>query len=371
MATITQIRGALLEEAVLFLLEKVGYVTVDAGSLASRPVEGMRSGHSGLEVRGRGTWHQLDALALWRYSPAFMYPLQLIVEAKCYSSRRPVGVEIPRNAVGVLKDISESYFSFRGRQRTFQAPRYNYVAAIFSTSGFSRGAVEYAVAHQVFLIQYEGVPVIQPLIDAIFEFDEECISIRGQNAIAAARRYYRAKLTEVEESLPDRHSLTEKGRDLLDGSIAEACRQIRGSYFGMLQGRWPMHLLRTAPLPPSAFLQDTVKCEVVGNDQGEWTFVPANTQRSENRWFELEFSLPQEVADLVAGSWDDPVAVANIKEEYFSYIDLSGKIGEIRRNIRLELDRDWIRKYIDGRRVRIRGQSEDKGLGSNGTDLNP
>lgn len=346
MATITQIRGALLEEAVLFLLKKVGYDSFDASSLAVRPIEGMRAGHSGLEVRGRGTWHQLDAFALWRHSPAFMYPLQLVVEAKCYASHRPVGVEVPRNAVGVIKDISENYFTFSRRGHTFQAPRYNYAAAIFSTSGFTQGAVEYAIAHQVFLIQYESVPAIQPLIDAIFEFDESCIRLRGQDAISAARLFYRSRLNNQHVEDVVFGALTPRGMRLLDGSVAEACQMIRGSYFGMLQGRWPMHLLRREELPPSAFEDDIVRCRVTGNERGEWRFVPTHVQRGSRQWFELEFSLPPTIAELVSEVWDDPIAVANVKQQHFSYIDLSGVIGGIRRNVRLELDKDWILDYI-------------------------
>ncbi len=353
MATITQIRGALLEEAVLFLLKKVGYDAIDPRSLSEHSVEGMRSGHSGLEVRGRGTWHQLDALALWKHSPAFMYPLRLIVEAKCYSSHRPVGVEIPRNSVGVLKDISENYFTLRGRFQYLQAPRYNYAAAIFSTSGFTQGAVEYAIAHQVFLIQYENVPAVKPLIDAIFQFDETCVSISGQQAIKAARRYFRGSLIGEQVEDLDAMALTEQGRNLLDNSISQTCRIIEGSYFGMLQGRWPMHLLRLTPLPPAAFPKDSVRCKVVGNDLGEWKFVPIGVQPRDERWFELEFSLPPLIADLVADNWEDSVAVANIKQEHFSYIDLSGVIGDIRRNVRLELDADWIDDYIQRRRKEI------------------
>ena len=107
-----------------------------------------------------------------------------------------------------------------------------------------------------------------------------------------------------------------------------------------------MHLLRAEPLPPSAFQGDTIQCSVVGNDRGEWTFVPLDAERGSNRWFELEFSLPSVVADMVAESWDDPIAVANIKQDYFSYIDFSGVIGGIRRNVRLQLNRDWIRQYV-------------------------
>lgn len=281
-----------------------------------------------------------------------MYPLHLMVEAKCYASHRPVGVEVPRNSVGVLKDISENYFTYTGRGNDFRGPRYNYTAAVFSTSGYTQGAVEYAVAHQVFLIQYESVSAIQPLIESILNFDGECINFRGQQVIAAARRYYRQCLAAAEgaEVLRPPPELTERGVELLRGRIAEACRAIRGSYFGMLQGQWPLHLLRREPLPPEAFVEDVVSCRVHGDHTGVWKFVPIQVEPGHPAWFELEFSLPSLIAELVQNNWPDPVALANLKQQHFSFIDLTGVIGGIRRSVRLQLNREWIEGYIRRRR---------------------
>jgi hypothetical protein len=347
MATITQIRGALLEEAILFLLRMVGYEPYDVGSLLPHHNNHLRAGSAGLEVRGRGTWHQLDAFALWKHSPAFMYPLHLIVEAKCYAAHRPVGVETPRNSVGVLKDISENYFTYTRRGTSFRGPRYNYTSAIFSTSGFTQAAVEYSIAHQVFLIQYADVPAIQPLIHAIRSFDESCINLRGLRAVSAARGYYRHCLTGRDAQGTNLEELTDWGRELLSSSVTEACRAIRGSYFGMLQGQWPLHLLRREPLPATAFRTDTVRCQVHGNSRGEWRFVSREHTLSGNGRFELEFSLPPFIAELVRDNWEDPLAVADLKQQHFSYIDLTGVIGGVRRNVRLELDRDWLHEYIE------------------------
>lgn len=279
-----------------------------------------------------------------------MYPLNLVVEAKCYAARRPVGLDVPRNSVGVLKDLSENYFSIQSRSGgSIPAQRYNYAAAIFSTSGFTRGAVEYAIAHQIFLIQYDRVPVIEPLVTAILEFDELCIIGGGHEAIGAVRKVYRAMLNGGAVDSDAEKVLTARGKELVKGSIVSACRRINGSYFGMLQGRWPLHLLREEALPPLAFQHDRVSCRVAGNRQNEWKFVPVGVDPDDqDRWFELEFSLPPEIADLVAESWDDSVAVADLKQQHFSYIDLSGVIGAIRRAVRLELNQDWINEYING-----------------------
>lgn len=344
MANISQVRGALLEEAVLYLLEKFGYETIEPFSAYTD--ESLRGGHSGLEVRGRGSWHQIDALAAFRSSPAFMYPLRLMVEAKCYQEKRPVGIEVVRNAVGVLKDISENYFSVVGDDASVKIPRFNYHSAIFSTSGYTAGAINYALAHQVFLIQYEKVPVIQPLIDSIMSFDESCVTGYGKAAIAEVRKRYRDAIRDRAYEVDIQQYITPHGLRLIDDALVEFLSRIQGSYFGMLQGRWPLHLLTPHPLPPAAFQSDRVRCRVTGYQTGEWKFTPAEYGSGDDGWFELEFSLPGGVARLVEENWGDREAVANIKQEYFSYIDLSGIIGGIRRNVRLELDRDWIDAYI-------------------------
>lgn len=164
MASIHQIRGAILEEAVAYLLRKVGY------RLGSANDSGTRDGHSGLEVQGRGCWHQIDSLACFDATPAFMYPLRLILEAKCYRNRK-IGIEVVRNSVGVLKDISENYFTHKSiyGNDEIQIQRYNYNSAIFSTSGYTSVAQKYAIAHQVFLIDYRGIHAICSLIDSIMD----------------------------------------------------------------------------------------------------------------------------------------------------------------------------------------------------------
>jgi hypothetical protein len=346
MANISQIRGALLEEAVLFLLEKVGYETIDVNP--GIPDNSLRAGQSGLEVRGRGSWHQIDALAFFTSSPAFMYPLRLMVEAKCYQEQRPVGIDVARNAVGVLKDISENYFILHNPGGTeIQIPRFNYHSAIFSTSGFTRGAAEYALAHQVFLIQYENVPAIKPLIDEIMRFDESCVTEVGKRAIAEVRKRYRLAIKGQAADADNGQFITDHGIALIEEALVDTLQRVRGSYFGMLQGRWPLHLLTTEPLPPEAFQQDIVSCRVVGDETGEWKFTPIGFDENQRGWFELEFKLPKEIAFFVSQNWEDRIAVANIKQQHFSYIYLSGVIGGIRRSVRLEMDREWIDRYVE------------------------
>lgn len=346
MSNISQVRGALLEEAILYLLEKVGYETITNSNTSNS--QELRGGHSGLEVRGRGSWHQIDALAFFPASPAFMYPLRLMVEAKCYRENRPVGIEIVRNSIGVLKDISENYFTVQQRTgRHLQIPSFNYHSAIFSTSGYTVGAIEYALAHQVFLIQYNNVSVIHPLINAIMQFGPECLTNLGKQSIKEVREKYRNAIRNSYYHTDMRRYLTDEGIELIDNALVETLQQIQGSYFGMLQGRWPLHLLTQQELPPNAFETDVVQCRVIGYQTGNWRFTPLYFQPDEPGWFELEFDLPEQIASLVAREWDSREAVANIKREHFSFIQLSGIIGGIRRSVKLELNNEWIEEYIN------------------------
>src|SRR5712692_6797405 len=96
MASINQIRGSLLEEVVLLLLARSGYRRVAVGE------EGTRNGRAGLEVEGRGTAHQIDALVTPVYAHAFIYPIRLLVEAKCEA--KPLGLAVVRSVVGSVFD---------------------------------------------------------------------------------------------------------------------------------------------------------------------------------------------------------------------------------------------------------------------------
>lgn len=350
-------RGVILEELVLHLLSLVGYRIVVAGE------EGTRGGHSGLEVRGRGEWHQIDALAAFDRTPAFMYPLRLMVEAKCYARTRPVGIEVARNAVGVLKDISENFFTYSSAahpSEDVQVPRFNYHSAVFSTSGYTKGAQRYAIAHQIFLIQYERIRLLEPVIDALLAIAE------GHFSAAAAlfgdaqiSKRLRAEVREMlasesEASWTVQSCLSEEGFLHVRANVIAPLLAIGGSYFGMLQGKWPLHLLSKHPLPPSAFADsDELPCRVYGRESDRWSFSPVNVAEGSPNWFRLEFDIPEQILEFVQSARGNPVELANVKQQQFSVLDVAGRIGGVQRQVRLRLDEDWLVSYLE--RIRGRG----------------
>ncbi|MEZ9744147.1 hypothetical protein AB4320_05590 [Vibrio splendidus] len=341
MATIGQIRGAVLEEAVLFLLDKVGYKIVRNPSDSISHVD-IEMNSSGLELRGRGTWHQIDAIAEQHHTPAFTYPLRLLVEAKYYTTKK-VGVDVVRNSVGVHKDLSENYFSITHGSARKSGIRFNYQSAIFSVSGYTRRAVEYAVAHQIFLIEYKNIALIEPIISGIGRLEESSFTEDGISNLTVIRQHF-LRLLNGDNAISS--LLTEEGQQILQSSIIAPLSNIGGSYFGMLQGRWPLHLLTAERLPENAFVNDTVRCRLSRNNQGQWYFSPTEFTLDSPNWFELEFNLPPELAQLIAEQHGDREGIANTKSENFSFIALSGIIGGIWRNVRVELDRNWLERYL-------------------------
>jgi hypothetical protein len=333
----------MLEEAVLFLLQKVGY------KIVRRPIDSidpsdLQVNHSGLEVEGRGAWHQIDALAEQDQTPAFMFPLRLLVEAKCYPNSR-VGIPIVRNSVGVHKDISENYFTKHRLANGQSTIRFNYQSAIFSVSGYTKPAIDYAVAHQIFLIEYTGVPVIAPVIRAIENLDTDSLTEGGLGDIAGVRNKFKNIL---EDNYPNEYLSTHFTPQGVESTqeVSRGLQNIGGSYFGMLQGRWPLHLLTQDELPAQAFRNDTVRCRLNGNREGNWRFTPLDFEMGQQGWFELQFFLPIELAEKMSPHWGNRGLVAQTKSENFSFISMSGVIGGIWRNVKIQLDQEWLSTYL-------------------------
>lgn len=174
MAKISNIRGMLLEEALLHLLRGTGYKTVE--SVGVDPT--LSRGPGGLVVKGRGGDHQIDAIADFMIQAPFTHPQRLLVEAKCYSI--PIGIGKLREAVGVLKDVSEYWVTRSGIPRS----RFHYNYAYFSASGYSSEAERYAFAQDIYLIPLTKSKFLKPIITSVKDIGNSDFGVgRGQSEI--------------------------------------------------------------------------------------------------------------------------------------------------------------------------------------------
>jgi hypothetical protein len=172
------LRGYVLEELLAKLIQNTGYrLLADA---SQDPVD-LKNEPNGLAVRGRGAVHQVDVLGELLWIPAFTFPIRLVVEAKARAGG--CGIGDVRNAVGVVSDVNQHLVPGPGTSGVLQQ-QFTYRYALFSTSGFSPRAADYALAHQISLIDlgtgdFGDVVAIADEIAAVFYIDGDPPSRAG------------------------------------------------------------------------------------------------------------------------------------------------------------------------------------------------
>lgn len=343
MPTVAQIHGMLLEEAVLHLLRFSGYRPVTAHG--NDPT--LRLGTAGLEVLGRGEHHQIDAIADFTIPQPFVNPARLLVEAKFKDSA--VGIEIVRNAVGVLKDVSEYWVSpstpgrGRARARPSQQPRYHYQYALLASSGFTENAQRYAVAHDVYLIPFERAGFFQPVMAAI----RACAPNDG----ATDRRRgvgMDIDLSELRRRV--RESLWRSRRFKAEGAgdatlaaalvaAIDAIRRVEYAVLAVALGRVPL-VLTPAPGVDIGEIEGTVQVRIYW-DEESWYLRRVGANGREEDLF--SFDVPETLlAQYIDQHELSPRSALNLKEETLSEIQaLLVRDGQVRL-VRFVLDREWL-----------------------------
>ena len=164
----SQAKGYLLEIVLAKLLKVNGYDLVTSSDNEIRILE-----RNGLNVKGRGGYHQFDSLGTFRITPPFVYPIRLFLEAKFYTDNK-VGIDRIRMGIGILQDVNTNYSTVEMTSEELKLPKYNYNYAIFSTSGFTNGAQRLAIAHKIYLMDlssgyYQWIrDFINQIVDKLF-----------------------------------------------------------------------------------------------------------------------------------------------------------------------------------------------------------
>lgn len=169
------LKGYLLEEALAWVLHGSGYRLLVHKSQDPGELE---DGRNGLCVKGRGAEHQVDVLGEFVVTPSFSLPIRLFLEAKF--CRQACQLHVVRNAHGVIHDINENFglTSTRSRRK-----RYRYEYALFSTSGFTKEARDFATAQLISLVDLSG---------GSFVWLRESIEIAAEDLFALQKRLHTA-----------------------------------------------------------------------------------------------------------------------------------------------------------------------------------
>ena len=147
-----QAKGYLLESVLAKLLKVNGYdLVTSTDNEDNEDNEIVNLPRNGLNIKGRGAYHQFDSLGTFRITPPFTHPIRLFLEAKFYTSNK-VGIDRVRMGIGILQDVNTNYSTVKMTNEKLKLPKYNYNYAIFSTSGFTGDAQRLALAHKIKLI---------------------------------------------------------------------------------------------------------------------------------------------------------------------------------------------------------------------------
>lgn len=345
------IGGYVLEEVLARLLADNGYVLLTSDS--QDPVHLLRDKH-GLLVRGRGTDHQADALGDLHVPVPFSLPVRLFAEAKNRAHR--TGLDAVRNGMGVVSDVNQFQLAGAGG-KAWRNTSYHYRYSIFSTSGFTAPAQDFALAHQLSLIDLSG-PSFAPLRQAV----ELCAS--AAHALAVRERLKTFPIGQLRASL--RSALGTVG-----GPVEEAdpstrsvpampwpellviANDLAAATVGDMVLGFPtsQQVLALKPDDPESFRQWTAQANALvpaqlryapGQPHGEWIALPSGGPAG--RRIVLRFGLPPALAEwLFAPEGDTRRRLNEVARGFLSAIT----IYQNGRSIVLQLDLDAERPFED------------------------
>ncbi len=319
-----QIAGALLEEAVLAVLSAAGFIPVE--SVLGDP--SINPNRPPVTIRGRGTDHQIDAVADPVVGYPFSNPARLLVEAKAYSRSR-VGLDVIRNAVGTLKDVSE--FWRPADNGAGSTRRYHYRYAVFSTTEFTRGAQRYAYAQDIYLMPLRRSAFFRPIVDAIKR-------LRTSHSRTNLTPVHRGRLSEYRARF--RRALRgEEPPAEFEGLIA-AVRRVRYGLIAVADRQFPIFLVPKGPQVISQ-LKDVETVRFFWDNRG-WYL-----RRASNNEDLFSFDLPDDLFALYAtGRGLERVQALHLKAERLGILQAIVVQGTCVRVIQFMLDEDWIEKLL-------------------------
>ncbi|GAA4610026.1 hypothetical protein BJY16_007635 [Actinoplanes octamycinicus] len=330
MPTIYQVRGYVLEEALAWLLRNSGYQLIVTAS----PNSGLASNGAGLTVRGRGADHQADVLGDFAFTPPFSLPIRMFVEAKYYGRARPVGLNLVRNAWATVADINE--FPVAGGPHG----RYRYVYALFSRSGFTDDAQQFALAHQISLVDL-SLPMFAALRRAVREAADSVLPhVGGAGGTATMRAAFRSVLGTA--SPPPDLAGSPTVPALHDAATAMKARleAYNGGEFLLAFPPAPFILTLTGTTPASVeqftgYAERHPEHDVHLRRDG----APSSGSGQASRWllspaaapaaYTLTFSLPEHVEGWITDETDGRANTRWLKRTLLSAIIIYRWVGEV------------------------------------------
>jgi hypothetical protein len=264
-----------------------------------------------------------------------------LAEVKYYAEE--VDKDSIRQFIGVVKDIQENYFLPEGPHEPIE--RYTELGVFLSAEGFSQEAENLAFAHNIRTISYRNNMIIDQIKNHIYELE--------RNYLSADRCVSRGNLSEFMNSFERLLAGDQRAMALFmerfqpaDGftqriaELRETLAIVRSSFVGTTSGGALLHFVSHNEFPNELFSEtDTQPCQVYYEEDrlgSRYFFLILVRDELSRRFY---FSPPLSLQKAV---YYGQSAALNEKERILRTINVSLRIGGIKRTLVFELDTDWL-----------------------------
>lgn len=341
-----KIRGYLFEIVILQLLENNGFSSIKETQRGRVKIDRKNF----VELKGRGTWHQIDCPMNCNFTIPFMYPIRLLGEVKFYSGQ--INKDKIREYIGVMKDIQENYFGLKNVTKLPQ--RFIEVGAYFSANGFSSEAELLAYAHGIKTLSYKNNHIINDIKNIIeklemYHIDYDKISgDRFSEFMQTLSDFFSGNDVENStyyEILDD--FLEDNYKDLLKNLYKLVVEKIKASFVGYSDTGFSLHFISEEEFPEYLFRNtDIAECKIYFDEimktnntkKNEYSFYIVFSDDPDSKKF--YFTPPEILLNSVKKSGKE---LLEQKGKVFNNVHVNIVIKDIKRNLTLRIDNKWMR----------------------------
>lgn len=336
-----QIRGYLFEIILIKILKENGFTPVK--KIVPKRIKEVRKDF--YEVKGRGTWHQIDCLCDYNTLIPFFYPIRMIGEAKFYSN--PIDKSKIREFIGVVKDIQENYFV--GENLKDSSARVSELGVFFSANEFNEEAEKLAYAHNIKTISYKNNVIIEMIKEKIMEFESKYIDYNLCFSSEKTNKFLTLFNSILNGDIDISKEMTNYVLDpLFQTELVELrndINNIKSNFIGTTSSGVFLHFLGNNEFPDELFKSiDEIECKVHYTDQKFHLIFNGDTK---NRKY--YFTPPKSLNEIV---FKGDELILSEKERIFGQIQIFRKINGIKRILTIKIDKKWLKKLKKEKNVK-------------------
>lgn len=330
------LRSYLFELVIRRLLEKSGFQLVQPAGGGKGQVRVIRNNF--LEIKGRGSWHQIDCPYDYGRAVPFLPPVRLLGEVRYHMSE--IKKESVRNFLGVMTDIREGDLMQDAVSGFGIARQRMEIGVYFAANGFWPDAERLAFSHGIRTVSYKNNYQMEKIKRKIFELESQYLDYDGvmqQGNFLVHLEQVLCGEQKVQE-FAHMYDLPRRAAELISG-IKRELDKINTSFFAATPTGMVMHFLGEAEFPEELFQEgDSTECRVRLDDSTENQKVYYLQFSRDERQRRFYFAPPEGQQESILYGWDRE----SNHETKEKVLYASMKIGGMERNLRLVMEQDWL-----------------------------